>query len=123
MKVFKKVLCLMLVCLTLGGLCACNSDSNSSRSPLDVIRHEVEARGYSEYGGRSIGGNKLTRSSATITDITKLSETQYRVSGKVVMVDVYGTKWSNTFNCTVTYTGSSCKVGTFNYTSNKWSKG
>ncbi len=46
------------------------------------------------------------------------------VSGKMVMTDVYGTEWSNNFDCNVVSdgTGEKWTAGSFKYTGDKWTK-
>lgn len=127
MKIIKKILCLMLVVLAISSLCACvdGSDSSSTKekTPEQQVRSAVEASGRTAYFGKSIGGNEIKSSSATITNVKKISDTEYLVSGKVVMTDVYGTKWNNNFDCTVRKSGDRWSAGSFDYTSSKWTKG
>ena len=128
MKTIKKILCLMLAALAVCSLCACGSGSNSSstkeKTPEQQVRSAVETRGMIEYFGSTIGGNELKRSSATITNVKQVSDTEYRVSGKIVMTDIYGTNWSNTFDCNVTQkSDGSWSAGSFEYTSKNWTKG
>lgn len=128
MKIFKKILCLLLAVLAVCSLCACGSGSNSSstkeKTPEQKVRSAVESRGMLEYFGSTIGGNELKRSSATITNVKQVSDTEYRVSGKIVMTDIYGTDWNNTFDCKVTQkSDGSWSAGSFEYTSKNWTKG
>ncbi len=128
MKTVKKTLCLILAVLTACSLCACGNGSNSSstkeKTPEQQVRSAVESRGAVEYFGSTIGGNELKRSSATITNVKQVSDTEYRVSGKIVMTDIYGTNWSNTFDCKVTQkSDGSWSAGFFEYTSKNWTKG
>ena len=128
MKTFKKILCLMLAVLAVCSLCACGSGSNSSstkeKTPEEQVRSAVTSRGAFEYYGSTIGGNELKRSSVTITNLKQVSDTEYRVSGKIVMTDVYGTNWNNTYDCKVTQkSDGSWSAGSFEYTSENWTKG
>ena len=130
MKVFKKLMCVALVLMLLCGVCACGANgSDSSSSDVDVeestesaVRSAVETRGMIARLGMTIGGNELKSSRVTITNMKKLSDTEYRVSGKIVMTDVYGTDWNNTFDCEVEYTGSKWSAGSLKYTNDRWTK-
>ena len=127
MSIAKKVLCLVLVVLTICSLCACGAGSSSSgskpKSETEQVRSAVEVSGRIAYFGKSIGGNEIKSSSANISTVTKVSDTRYKVSGKMTMTDVYGTKWTNNFDCTVDKSGDSWSAGSFKYTSNNWTKG
>lgn len=128
MKTFKKILCLMLAVLAVCSLCACvrgiNSSSTKEKTPEQQVRSAVESRGMLEYFSSTIGGNELKSSSATIANVKQVSDTEYRVSGKIVMTDIYGTNWSNTFDCKVTQkSDGSWSAGSFEYTSKNWTKG
>ena len=128
MKNIKKISCLFLVIMTLFIFSACSggladTDSTSSEtSETDKVRSVVQTRGAMEYWSGTIGGKELTRSAAIITNVKKISDTEYLVSGKVNMLDVYGTWWTNTFDCEVTKYGDDWRAGSFDYTSNKWTK-
>ena len=129
MKKFKYVICWLLIIVTLGTLCACigdndNSSSNKGESVESKVRSAVTSKGMIEYYGSSIGGNELKSSDATVSTVKKVSEKEYRVSGKMVMTDVYGTKWSNNFDCKVTSSnGEDWRAGSFEYTGTNWTKG
>ena len=134
MKLFRRILCMLLVLFTVGILCACGSSStgtgststgtgSKSKTPEEEVRSAVESRGMFAYFGSSIGGNELKSSYTTITNVKKVSDTQYIVSGKIVMTDIYGTNWNNTFDCTVRKSGESWSAGSFEYTSKNWTKG
>ena len=124
MKKFKIIVCWALIIVTLGTLCACgNASEKKAESVEDKVRSAVTSRGMLEYYGSTIGGNELKSSQATITNVKKISDTEYRVSGKIVMTDVYGTKWNNTFDCEVTTSdGEKWRAGSFDYTSKSWTK-
>ena len=128
MKTIKKILCLMLAVLAVCSLCACGSGSKSSstteKTPEQQVRSAVESRGMLQYIGSTIGGNELKSSRVTITNVKKVSDTEYRVSGKIVMSDIYGTNWNNTFDCKVTQkSDGGWSTGSFEYTSKNWTKG
>ena len=118
MKKLKSVVCLFLALLMLGSLCACGN----SGSTEDRVRSVVEIHATREYLGSSIGGNDLASSRATISNVRKVSDLKYIVSGKMVMTDIYGTKWSNNFDCTVTSSDGETWSTNFRYTSNTWSR-
>lgn len=135
MNIVKRWLCLVLAILIACALCACgggnagNSNTTTTattgeKSPEELVREAVRSKGYFAYFGMSIGGNELTRSSMTITNVRKISDYEYLVSGRMVMTDVYGTKWYNTFDCTVekNYSGS-WSAGSIEYTSTMWTRG
>ena len=126
MKKIRSIVCLFLALLMLGSLCACGSNDSSgskSESVEDKVRSAVTSRASLEYYGSSISGNELKSSSATISTVKKVSGTEYKVSGKMVMIDIYGTKWSNNFDCKVTTSdGENWSAKSFEYTSNNWSK-
>ena len=124
MKKMKYIVCWLLVFVTMGTLCACSGDAmGESESAEDKVRNAVHTRAVIAYYGSSIGGNELKSSSATITNIKKVSDTEYRVSGKMVMTDVYGTRWSNYFDCEVTTSdGEKWRAGSFEYTGSKWTR-
>ena len=91
MKTLKKILCLLLAICTICALCACGggqSDEPKENTPEDKVRSAVTARGKTAYFGSTIGGNELKSSDATITTVKKVSDTEYRVSGRIVMTDV-----------------------------------
>ena len=126
MKAFKKVLCITLALLAVVGLCSCgdsSSDGQGEQSEEQQVRSAVESRLRTAYFGSSIGGNELNSSSGTITNVKQVSDTEYAVSGQIVMTDIYGTKWNNTFDCTVTKRGESWSAGSLEYTSSSWKKG
>lgn len=124
MKKINLIVWLLLSLLMLTSLCACKGAGDGDSVPVDhKIRAAVMSRADFEYYGASIGGNELKSSTATISNIKKVSDTEYKVSGKIIMTDVYGTKWSNNFDCEVTTSnGEKWVAGSFNYTSGKWNK-
>ena len=128
MKLCTRVLCLLLVILTVGSLCACsggngNSSQTPAQTPEQEVRSCVEHRGRVAYMLRTIGGNELISSQATVTNVKKISDTKYEVSGRIVMTDVYGTQWSNTFDCEVNKYTDSWSCSSFDFTNSNWQKG
>ena len=124
MKKLKFVVCWLLVFVTLGTLCACSENAiGESKSVEDKVRDAVYTRATMAYYGSSIGGNELKSSRATITNVKQISDTEYRVSGKMIMTDVYGTQWSNYFDCKVTTSdGEKWRAKSFEYTGSNWSR-
>ena len=111
MKILKKSLCIILALLTICTLCACGNPSggSSAKSSLEQeveqVRSAVQVRGSLLHWGTTIGGNEIKSSDVTITNVKKMSDTEYIISGKIVMRDIYGTNWNNTFDCTVNKLG------------------
>ena len=96
MKKMMRILCFALVLVMLGSLCACGGGSSKQEESVeDKVRSAVTSKASLEYFGNKIGGNELKSSSATVTNVKKISEKEYNVSGKIEMTDVYGTKWNN----------------------------
>ena len=124
MKNLKTIICWILIILSLGTLCACG-DTNNKRSPEQQVSDIVFTKSVGEFRWSTIGGNELRSSSATITNVKKVSDSEYLVSGKMVMTDIYGTKWNNTFDCTVLYDfdDDEWSAGQFEYTSSTWRRG
>ncbi len=122
MKTAKKLLCLFLAILSMCTFFACGNEDDGELSDYEKITWAVEMKAAREYFGRSIGGNDLVKSSARITHREKLSDTEYRISGVVTMSDAYGTSWTNSFDCIVTYEDDHWDAGTFEYTSTTWRK-
>ena len=122
MELFKKALCLILTLITLCSFSACGSET-TVKTPEEQIRAAVKNQGYIEFIGSTIGGNEIRSSDAHVTNIKRISDTEYIVNGKVVMTDVYGTAWTNTFDCEVEQdSDGDWDVGSFEYTSDKWTK-
>ena len=126
----KRIVAIILVLCVALSLFACGkskggSDISAENSTEDQVRSAVESKGMMMYYGSTIGGNELKSSKVTITNVKEVSETEYLVSGKIVMTDVYGTNWNNTFDCEVTYSDirESWSAGSFDYTSKNWTKG
>ena len=134
MKKTVKILALFLAIISITALvCACGnsstgnsntSQSKATESEVDAVETKVKTKGLFEYYGTSIGGNEIKSSEVTITNTKRISSNEYLVNGTMTMIDVYGTRWKNTFDCTVTRsTGStSWSAGTFEYRSKSWSK-
>lgn len=91
------------------------------------VRSAVEERSYIAFFGKAIGGNELKSSGAQITNIKKISVREYKVSGTMVMTDIYGKNWRNNFDCSVTRkekaeAGENPWVAnSFEYKSDNWS--
>lgn len=132
MSMIKKLLCVVLALVTICSCCACGRNGSSDtdggaetgeKSTEDVVRSLVESRGMTAYFGMTIGDNELKSSRVTITNVKKVSDTEYNVSGKIVMTDVYGNNWNNTFDCSVKQRGSDWSAGSLEYKSKNWTKG
>ena len=125
----KRIVAIALILCVAFSLFACgnsvNSNKTSEQTTEDKVRSAVESKGILAHYGTTIGGNELSSSKVTITNVKKVSETKYRVSGKIVMTDVYGTGWNNTFDCEVTYSDikESWRAGSFDYKNKNWTKG
>ena len=125
---FKRVFCIVAVVLTIFSLCACGtsesgSSSNVEMTPEQQVSEVVKNRAMFNYMGSTIGDNELKSSSATITNVKEISDTEYLVSGRITMIDVYGTNWNNTFDCSVTKNiNDEWVAGSFEYTNDNWSK-
>ena len=127
MKKMKYVICWLLVIVALGTLCSCSKNAGNesqTQSVEEKVREAVEAQGILEFYGKSIGGKELKSSSATISTVKKISDTEYKVSGSMIMTDVYGTNWSNNFDCTVKSSdnGNTWDARSFKYTGDNWNK-
>ena len=130
----KKVLSVILtifMMFSIGTMVAgCTSAENSTSQTQELtdsekVRNAVKGKALMQYMFYSIGDNKLKSSDATITNLDWNSDkTICTVSGKMKMIDVYGTHWTNNFDCIVTYSESTDKwtAGSFNYKSQSWSK-
>ena len=132
MNMVKKLLCAVLALVIVCSCCACGRNGSSDtdggvedveKTTEDVVRSLVETRGMTAYFGMKIGGNELKSSRVTITNVKKISSTEYNVSGKIVMTDVYGTQWNNTFDCSVKQRNDDWSAGSLEYTNDKWTKG
>ena len=124
----KKAISIIMIFILIFSMISCNnpSESNKSETEEDKIRSAVTRSAQVEFYGNAIGGNELKSSYATISTVRKNSENEYLVSGRMTMVDVYGTYWTNNFDCKVKKSESLDKwivSGGFNYTSSNWSKG
>lgn len=126
MKKIRSIVCLFLALLILGSLCACGSNDSSggkSESVEDKVCSAVESSAMIQYNSYLIGKNELKSSSATISTVKKISDTEYKVSGKMVMTDIYGTIWNNNFDCKVTTSdGEKWSAESFEYTNEIWLK-
>lgn len=95
----KRVVCLFIAFLFIFSLVSC--ENSEVKTTEDKVRECVINRGAMEWLGLKIGGNEIRTSSATITNVRKVSEKEYIVNGKMQMTDIYGNVWTNTFDCTV----------------------
>ena len=121
----KRIAAIFFVLCTVLFLCACDSSSGfAPKSEEELVRESVEIRGGLEYIGTSIGGNKMSSSSASINTVRKVSDTEYYVAGKLTMSDDYGNKWTNNFDCSVVYDSDSdtWDVESFDTPTSGWSK-
>jgi len=123
MKNLTKVVCWLLLLVTIGTFCACSGEGSKEMTVEERVESAINARGLAEFRLYSIGDNELKSSTPTITNMKKISDIEYHVSGKMVMTDIYGTKWTNTFDCKVTQGEDSVWVAhAFEYTSKSWNK-
>lgn len=127
MKKFVKIIVLFLAVISIGSfLCACGTGAGKSneKSEIEAVRSAVEAKGMFAYMGSTIGGNDLKSSEVTITNTQQDGPNKYIVNGKIVMIDIYGTRWSNTFDCEVTRydSNSEWSAGKLEYRSNSWNR-
>lgn len=81
-----------------------------------IIENEVKSNAQFyylrlNYLGWNKGGVALMESEAEIDEIKKLSETQYKVSGTMIVTDLKSAKWINSFSCDVTYNAEEEKCG------------
>lgn len=124
----KKAACLLLVfAMILSSVfvfCGCGDNSSTyKKSDEQRIREKVEFWGnYYEYKSKTIGGNELKSAQTHVTNLKKVSDKEYEVSGRIVMYDIYGDGWQNTFDCTATLWGDEWAISSFTYTSNSWTK-
>ena len=123
----KKIICILTIVLIILSLVACDegTDGSQASSPEELIKEAVLQKAAGEYKLITLGEKELKSSYAVVTTIQKISDFEYRVSGRISMVDVYATEWKNTFDCTVHLTS----IGTwrvsgegFKYTNQMWEK-
>lgn len=131
----KKAIGILLVFCLCIGLCACgmNEDNSSGetqgKSEREKVEWAVEIRRIAMEAsdtkfGTTIGDNEIKSVSVSITNMEKLSDTEYIVNGRITKTDVYGTKWNNTFDCKVTSSdGEEWSAGSFQYKSDSWTRG
>lgn len=121
----KKLLCLFLVAIMMFAVSSCGGSKEESES--DLVRKAVTdyALGQEILGGITIGGNEIKTIRPNITYVEKQEEDLYRVSGQMTMIDIYGTEWKNTFDCSVELGVDGdwlVSYGGFDYTSKNWTK-
>jgi len=131
----KKILTLILTLCICLGMSACNtvvSNSNNfprEKSEREKIEEAIENRRLADEildrkFGSKIGDYEINSHSISITNMEKLSNTEYIVNGRVTLTDIYGTKYSNTFDCKVTSSdGENWHAGDFRYKNDYWTKG
>lgn len=91
---------------------------------LKHMRSEVYIQGSLAWRGLAIGDNELKSSSVTIATEKKINDNEYQISGRITMVDIYGTKWTNNYSC-VMYKDSDGVwefKQRFQYTNSIWEK-
>ena len=132
----KKTIAILLAFCLCVGLCACSTNTNYSKygentekSEYEKVHDAVEMqRMVTEATDKkfsTIGGNQINSVRITITNTEKISDTEYVVNGRITKIDVYGTSWNNTFDCSVITSdnGESWDAGRFQYKSDSWTKG
>ncbi len=132
----KKTIAFILALYLCIGLCACSTNTNDSKystnnekSEYEKVHDAVELqRMVTEATDKkfsTIDGNQINSVRVAITHTEKISDTEYIVNGKITKIDVYGTSWNNTFDCSVTTSdnGESWDAGRFQYKSDSWRKG
>lgn len=119
----KRLFCIMLVLISVCGLCACRSQSPAETTE-DKVRNAVSNQLHVAFLGMSIGGNEAKSSRGTVTNIKQISDTEYQVSGKITVIDVYGNSWNNDYDCIVTQnTSGDWNAGSLKYVNSSWRKG
>lgn len=88
------------------------------------IRLVVERKGGLNYLGSTLGGIQLQASEAHVTSIREEHQFKKNVSGSITMTDIYGVKWKNSFDCTVSSTdyGKTWSCSDFTYLNSGWVK-
>ena len=118
----KKLITFILVLSVAVSFIACGEEENEGLTELDHVYNAVYAKGVTWYMAYTIGGKELKSSKVTITSYKKVSDTQYNVYGKIYATDLYGTQYSNTFDCTVSWNDTKWKTSSFKTNSSTWSK-
>lgn len=110
----KRIISFVLALTMILTLCACGSPASSEENPQEttpetaerteeeIVTDKVNVICSIWYWGSTIGGNELKSSSGTITSLEKKSDTEYIAHGILKVTDVYGTVYTNTFDCSVT---------------------
>lgn len=132
----KKVICLSLALILAVSLCACGSltgnggsaSETPEKSETEKVYDAIEIRRMATEAAdkkfSTIGDNAIKSVSVNVTNLEKVSDTEYVANGTVTKTDIYGTKWNNQFDCKVTTSdGEEWSAGSFAYKNDKWSKG
>ena len=132
----KKVICLSLAFILAFSLCACgmltesgdNSNKTPEKSEIEKVHEAIEMRRMvteaTDQRFTTIGDNAINRVSVNITNLEKISDTEYIANGTITKTDVYGTQWKNQFDCKITTSdGEEWSAGSFVYKNDKWTKG
>ncbi len=99
----KTVAFLLAICI-LFCLVACTDNSiNSTKSLEDRIEEKVEGMATSWCEFYTVGGKDLKSSYCSVTNIEKVSDEKYVASGTFTAVDIYGARWTNSFDIDVSY--------------------
>lgn len=113
---------------TMAVACKDNDDNGTSQTQeltdAQKVRNAVTIKAYLQHFSKSIGGNEIKSSRASITYLSWAGEDKCTVSGVMYMTDIYGTVWKNNFDCDVTTSdgGETWNAGSFKYKSESWSK-
>ncbi len=120
MKRITLMLCsILLIVLFCIACCSCKKETT-----IDKVHSAVTLKACAAYCYLTIGGNELKSSKATITNIEQTSTYMYRVSGKMEMTNIYGVRYYNYYDVSVSYRPDTdrCTVGAFNYQSDNWKR-
>ena len=130
----KKAVCLILAILLLLSVCACSrftdggdEDGTVGETEKDKVYDAIEIRRMiteaTDKKYTTIGGNSIKRVSIDITNLERVSAKEYIANGTITKTDVYGTKWTNRFDCTITkHEGDEWSAGSFEYKDDHWTK-
>lgn len=132
----KKVVCLTLAFILVVSLCACGALTGSGegtnktpeKSEREKVYEAIEIRRMATEATdkrfSTIGDNAINRVSVNITNLEKVSDTEYIANGTITKTDIYGTQWNNRFDCKITTSdGEEWSAGSFTYKDDKWTKG
>lgn len=104
----KRVIALLLVLVLCVGLCACSNSGTTKNSKEDKVVSSVKSRIMVE-----VKLNYDTTGAPTITtNVKKISENTYEVTGKVTVKDKYGDSYTGKYDAEVEYNPSTetCSV-------------